>query len=134
MKLFGASLNQKLNLRIGVFSKRKSNLILARRDIQRLKNRKSKLWNHPVCLTKHSEWGRRVDTLKNHWILLSPTYTNCSSNRQDHVWDADKSLTVLGMNFKLAESWHWGNKCRCMSDHWKCWRILVWSINAARLR
>lgn len=97
MKLFGASLNQTVNLCIGVFPKRKSNLILIRKDIQRLKvkTETQSLWNHPVCLTKHSEQGRRVDTLKqtslNHPTPhLGSTSTNCSSNRQDHVWDTEQ--------------------------------------------
>lgn len=28
------------------------------------------------------------------------------------------ALLGLGMSFKLAELWHWVNKCHCMFDHW----------------
>lgn len=137
MKLFGASLNQPLSLCTGVLSKGKSNLILIRREIQRLKVKPEtqSLCKHPVCLTKLSEWGPRAVTQPSLDFPIThqgnTSTNNCSRSRvrdpKQHLWEKPQH------GFSMAELWHWVNKCHCMSDHCECWGILVWSINAARL-
>lgn len=99
MKLFGVSLHQALSLCIGVFSKRKSNLILVRTEIQRLKVKAEtqSLWNHPVCLAKHSEWGPNITEFPITHLGNSST-SSCSSTKQNPVYRCGTPNSPAGIN------------------------------------